>query len=291
MEPQTQRELDAERAGELPDVMTPAVDLGQVRGLVDRAVRAAVPAGQMVERRIRPDSSYSWPEPQPLAGLHAALTVVELAQAQAYTFAAALRGEGSTWRQIADLLKVPWSDEYSRVERAYELVAGGNAYGHRQLSICWTCGGPIGCGSRVTDYGPYNGCPDDNETGHAGGCRRLAFEVEEWGREREESEARNRNMDEAMELVTDPFGRASVKRARYVRAHGGRYLGWSTDETLAVALILDDVDQMRAHGFSTRRAALQRILPAQGRPAEDPDGWLRTLRIAATGLTDPPAAR
>lgn len=268
---------------------TPDVDLGQVRSIVDRAVKAAVPADQMVERKVRPESEYSWPVPRPLAGLHAALTVVRLAQDQAYTFAKELRGQGSTWREIADLLEVPWSDEYSQVERAYELVAGPADHrrgAFRDSRVYWTCGGPKGCGKYVTDHGPYNGYPIDNEDGHADGCRRLADDMEAWEQEREEREARDRVMDEAMPLVTDSFGQESVQRARYVQTHGGRYQPWSTSESLMVALILHDDDQLRAHGYPKPRDAMQRILSGLSQPHQDPVEWLRILRLAATGQAD-----
>lgn len=262
----------------------PAVDLAQVRSIVDRAVKAAVPADQMVERKIRPESDYGWPEPRPLAGLQAALTVARLAEQQAYRFAVGLRGEGTSWREVADLLDIPWSDQYSRPERAYELVLGPEP-GHVR-SLYWTCGGPDGCGRYVTDRGPYNGHPLDNEAGHAGGCRRLAIEGEAYVRECEEREERARVMDEAMPLVVDHFGRETVKRARYVLEHGGRWLGWSTSESLAVALVLHDDDQLAAHGYPTQREALRRILDDMSTPPADPAMWLRTLRAAATGLTD-----
>lgn len=264
---------------------TPAVDLGQVRAIVDRAVKAAVPADQMFERKIRPESDYGWPEPRPLAGMQAALTVARMAQDQAYKFAKDLRGEGSSWREIADLLEIPWSDEYSRPERAYELVAVATPGTFSSARVYWTCGGPGGCGQYVTDRGPYNGYPADNEDGHAEGCRRLAAEGEAYLRDQEEREERDRVMDEAMGKVTDSFGQASVKRARYVQAHGGRYQGWSTSESLAVALILRDVDQLSAHGYSTPREALRYVVSGMTRPPQDPAAWLRTLRAAATGET------
>jgi hypothetical protein len=270
------------------------VDLTQVRSIVDRAVKAAVPADQMVERKVRPESDYGWPEPRPLAGLQAALTVMRLAQDQAYTFAKALRGEGSSWLEIADLLEVPWSDEYARTERAYELVAGPADHQRAvfaDLRVYWTCGGPNGCGKYITDRGPYNGHPVDNEDGHAEECRRLAAEMAAYERESAEREERARVMDEAMAEVADSFGRETVRRARYVQAHGGRYLGWSTSESLAVALVLRDADQLEANGYPTRKGALDRILSGMGRPPQDPrmsdpTAWLRLLRAAATGLTD-----
>jgi hypothetical protein len=261
----------------------PAVDLDQVRGIVDRAVKAAVPASEMVERRIRPESEYSWPEPRPLAGVRAALAVARMAQDQAYKFAKALRGEGSSWATIADLLEIPWSEEYARQERAYELVAGVAPGTFSDARVYWTCAGRGGCGQYVTDHGPYNGYPVDNERGHADGCRRLAAENAAYEREREEREERARVMDEAMAKVTDSFGQETVKRARYVQSHGGRYLGWSTSESLAVALVLRDTDQMKAEGYSTQKAALARVMSGMSGPAS-PDAWLRLLRAAATGV-------
>lgn len=237
----------------------------------------------MVERKIRPESDYGWPEPRPLAGLQAALVVARMAQDQAYTFAKALRGEGRSWAEMADLLEIPWSEEYVRAERAYELVAGPATDRWSDLRVYWTCGGPRGCGQYVTDRGPYNGYPSDNERGHADGCRRLETEDADWAREQNEREERARVMDKAMGKVTDSFGQETVKRARYVLAHGGRYLSWSTSESLAVALVLRDADQLKAQGYSTQKAALARVLSGLGRPPASPDAWLRLLRAAATG--------
>ena len=89
-----------------------------------------------------------------------------------------------------------------------------------------------------------------------------------------------------MASITDSFGQETVKRARYVQAHGGRYLSWSTSESLAVALVLRDAGQIKAWGYSTREAALDRILSGMGRPPQSPAAWLRLLRAAATGLND-----
>jgi hypothetical protein len=263
------------------------VDLAQVRSIVDRAVKAAVPAEQMYERKARPDSDYGWPEPRPLAGIKAALTVARMAEALAYKYAKELRGEGSSWAEIADLLEIEWSEDYSRVERAYELTAG-QPLSFGNLCVFWTCGGPGGCGERITDRGPYNEWPSDNEDGHADGCRRLETENAAYERERDERDERARVMDKAMGQITEQFGDQSfgaetVKRARYVLSHGGRYLGWSTSESLAVALVLRDAEQLKAEGYSTRKAALARVVSGLGRPPQNPDAWVRLLRSAATG--------
>lgn len=276
--------------------MTDTTD--QVRGLVDRAVKAGVPADQMYERKIRPESTFGYPEPRPRAGLQAALLVVRLANAEAYKFAKGLRGEGTSWLEIADLLGIPWSEEYSRRERAYELVAGpaDNRRGaYADLRVFWTCGGPNGCGQYVTDRGPYDPHPRDNETGHADDCARVAAEVRTWEWETEERERREGIMEEARAKVTAAveaktpaspawrFGLECVDRARYVETHGGRWLGWSTSESLLVALILNDAEQLTAHGYSTKKAALDRVLSGTA-TVSNPAAWLRQLRAAATGL-------
>ncbi len=239
----------------------------EVRGLVNRAIRAATPAGELVETRL-----YGLQEPTPLAGLRAALAVAKMAEDQAHTFARSLRGEGRSWVDIADLLEIPWSEEYSRRERAYELVAGAQ---RSRTGVYWTCGGPNGCGAYVTDHGPYEGHPLDNETGHTAGCRRLEAEGMAYWRAQEEAEERDRVMDEALPKVTDYFGQETVKRVQYVTRHGGRYLGWSTGESLAVALVLDDADALKREGYSTKKAALGRISRT--------DAWVRQVRLAATG--------
>ncbi|MGI5186495.1 hypothetical protein ACQEVZ_60715 [Dactylosporangium sp. CA-152071] len=262
------------------------VDMSTVRQYVDRAIKAAVPPHEMTTRKIRPESEFGFSEPRPLAGLQAALAVARLAQDQAYTFAKGLRGEGSSWDEIADLLEIPWSEDYARREQAFELVAGPESSYSYDRYVFFTCGGPRGCGGRITDRGPYNGYPSDNEDGHAEGCRRLAAEVEAYQREQDDREHRYEVMDAAQARVTDPFGKETVQRARYVQAHGGRYQGWSTSETLAVALVLHDDERLAAVGFSTRQEALRRILSGISSPPSDPAGWLATLRAAATGLED-----
>jgi hypothetical protein len=257
----------------------------RVRQLVDQAVRTAVPAAEMVQRRIRPDSDYSWPEPTPLAGVQAAQQVRRMAEQHMYRYVAGLRGEGRGWRWIADLLEIPWSDEYSRVERAFELTAA--AVGHDSSwsgpRIFWYCGGPLGCGKHIADRGPYNGYPSDDETGHADGCQRLAAEDEARARENDEADRAAQVMDEAYALLSDGFDRATADRARYVTAHGGRYRGWSTSEALAVALVLGDDAELKRHGYSTPGAAIDRVFNGSANRPPNMDVWIACVRAAAIG--------
>jgi len=257
----------------------------KARQLVGDAVRAAVPANAMVERRIRPGSDHTWPEPTPLAGLRAAQQVIRLAEHHLYGSVAGLRAEGTSWRDVADLLEIPWSGEYSRVERAFELTAA--AIGHDSnwsgLRIYWYCGGPLGCGQHITDRGPYDGHPSDCEAGHADDCRRLAAESAAHDRACEEAEERAKIMDEAYaQLAEHSFERATADRACDVLAHGGRYRGWSTSETLAVALVLNDAAELKRLGYTTRASAIDRVFNGNPPPGRG-EAWLALVRAAATG--------
>ena len=244
-----------------------------------------VPSGYVVCDN-RPESSYTWLEPAPLAGLHAALAVARLAERRAHQYAVKLRGEGTSWKTIADLLEVPYSDDYSRPERAYELVAGPAE--HRRgafadLSIYWTCGGPLGCGKYITDRGPYNGWPSDNENGHAADCQRIKAENEAYERESEERERRWAASKAALAKITDAFDLETVKRCQLVLRRGGQVEGpWSTSEMLAVALVLRDNDYLQRAGYSTRKAAILRVYNTTPDKVRQ---RIALLRTAATGET------
>lgn len=271
----------------MPEQRTPEDDRrNQVRRLVDRAVETAVDPADMTDRRIRSESDYSWKVPRPRAGLAAALMVAGMARRKAHEYAKEMRAAGTSWRELADLLEIPWSPDYARVERVYEMVAAdaGSSYSS-QPRLYWRCGGPGGCGEYITDYGPYNGHPDDTESGHADGCQRKTAEVAAWVRDQDERDRREKVMEAAIAKVTDEFGRSTIGRVHYVQAHGGRYGGWSTTETAAVALVLRDEKMLNQCGFRTRKAALDRVVSGtgSGRP-EKPDAWLRLIRAAALGI-------
>lgn len=265
--------------------------MNELNRLVEKAILAVIPADQLVERKLRPESTISWKEPTPAAGLTAALAVVKAAQQQAYKFVLGLRGEGTSWREVADLLEVPWTEGQSRTELAYDLVLGpasDSISPFATRNLYWHCRGPLGCGKYITDRGPYNGHPDDNEDGHDADCRRHAAEGEAYILERERQEERDRIADKAMDSVTDPFGQETVGRARRVLARGGQYGGWSTSEATAVALVLNDDEQLTVQGYRTRAAAIDRVLQGMLRKPADAELWLATIRAAATGEIDHP---
>jgi hypothetical protein len=96
------------------------------------------------------------------------------------------RGEGLGWAQIGEALNLQ-ADESRGIplaEVAYEYAAAGHIRTSGRLSFYWTC---TTCGQHVTDRGPYEAHPLDNEDGHAGSCARMAAAVAEhaarWGDE------------------------------------------------------------------------------------------------------------
>jgi hypothetical protein len=264
-------------------------DTATIKRLVEQAVRAAVAPDDISERPIFPGASSTWAVPDPMAGFSAARIVARLAEQEVHKYAVQLRGEGKSWRELADLMDIGWSDEYSRPERAFELVAGpdnSESVWSRGPTVFWYCAGPRGCGQHVTDRGPYNGHPHDNEDGHADHCLRLIAEAEAYERESEERDRHGAAMDEAYgKLPENSFARSTADRARYVEAHGGRYLGWSTSESLAVALVLNDLDALARNGYPKRADALQRVVGGMSNPPRDPESWLALIRTAATGRT------
>lgn len=263
-------------------------DTATIKRLVEQAVRAAVAPDDISERPIFPGASSTWAVPDPMAGFSAARIVARLAEQEVHKYAVQLRGEGLSWRELADLMDIGWSDEWSRPERAFELVAGPDSESvwSRGPTVSWYCGGPRGCQQRITDRGPYNGYPSDDEEGHADSCDRHEDEKNAYEREQINRERLGVAMDAAYEkLPADSFARSTADRARYVEAHGGRYLGWSTSESLAVALVLNDPDALARNGYPKRADAIQRIVGGMSNPPRDPESWLALIRTAATGRT------
>lgn len=123
----------------------------------------------------------------PLAGVRAALLVRAVADAQLDRQATDARAAGRSWDEIGEALGLP--DEAAgadrpRGEAAFEwLVAGrepeppdrGGLF--REPVTSWRCGT---CGALVSDRGPFEFHPDDQESGHAQGCARHAAEVAVW---------------------------------------------------------------------------------------------------------------
>lgn len=114
--------------------------------------------------------------PPPAKMMRLAVMAQTAAHAIVATTAAAMRGQGTPWRDIFPLLDIEDPTGHSPGEAAFRYVAGpGNPdYPHDPIYVNWTC---ATCKARVSDSGPYNGHPEDNERGHAQGCARHTSEI------------------------------------------------------------------------------------------------------------------
>ncbi len=133
------------------------------------------------------NSAFTKHVPTPDEGMKAALRLQRAARYATGQFATAARAEGTSWQMIAVILGYKDADDPSLTpaERAFELVAGPSRP-FESVSTRWTCSS---CGQAVTDRGPFESHPEDNEQGHAGydgmpgpKCARFKREVAAWRR-------------------------------------------------------------------------------------------------------------
>ena len=142
----------------------------EARNAIARIVKDA--GGEMTDRpvmRSRPDATTR--EPEPLAGIKAAVALERAARRACLEHIRSAREDGKSWAQIADALGLAADPGtgMTRAARAYEYAAPSPDW------FTWTCG----CGQLVRDYGPELG-PDEGEKGHAEGCGRFASAVAAW---------------------------------------------------------------------------------------------------------------
>lgn len=151
-------------------------DAYQVRHETGNAVRRLVRAtgGQFTERpliRSDPDGRKA-EEPEPLAGITAAVAVEREARRLCLESVRYAREDGLTWAQIGEAMG--FGPQYGGdAVAAYRYAVPGHAAADWTT---WTC---PSCCQLVRDYGPELG-PREAEQGHAGGCGRFAAAVAAW---------------------------------------------------------------------------------------------------------------
>ncbi len=147
------------------------------------ATAAGAPA---IERPAWPGSLSTTTYAEPLAGLREAVSLRSSAERVIEDYAKYARVEGVSWREIGEALGLA-ADEAGRsvAELAYEQVVGQPDL-WSQVNMYWTC---PACGQNVTDRGPYDSHPLDNEHGHAEDCSRMAAAVAACQAERDRWEA------------------------------------------------------------------------------------------------------
>ncbi|MDN5854030.1 MAG: hypothetical protein L0K86_14520, partial [Actinomycetia bacterium] len=112
-----------------------------------------------------------------LAGLRAAQLTRDVAIGEMRRYAEAARGDGRSWDDIAAASGIePSEDGEPRDERAFRLIIEGRQleddegrYRSSRPVARWTCGS---CGQWISDRGPFESRPEDNEDGHSPECPR-----------------------------------------------------------------------------------------------------------------------
>ena len=112
----------------------------------------------------------------PLAGVRAAVLARDIALGQLLAYTEDARGVGRSWDEVAEALGIEAREsEAPRGELAFLLVVESRPLPTEERSwwdrsaARWTC---TACGQRITDHGPFESHPDDNEQGHIDACSR-----------------------------------------------------------------------------------------------------------------------
>lgn len=121
----------------------------------------------------------------PLTGVRAALLLRGVVEGQLHGHARAARAAGRSWDEIGGALDLPDYEFDSRAEITFTWLVEGREPDpdtdalptFRAPSTHWRCSS---CDQPVTDRGPFESHPDDNETGHAPGCARHQADVAAW---------------------------------------------------------------------------------------------------------------
>jgi hypothetical protein len=127
------------------------------------------------------------PQPDPLAAVRAARELQWVAAGLLGEYIDLARGRGVPWRDLAASLSITGDADEEGIapaEAAFHFATTGRIDGdvpHRRWGDepyrSWRC---ASCREWVHDRGPFNGNPDDDETGHGPGCARHTAELAAW---------------------------------------------------------------------------------------------------------------
>ena len=149
---------------------------------IDNAIlRMARAAGAEIrERPIWPGSAITGQYADPAKGIRFALMLRDSATQAIREHIKRGRQEGLTWHQVGEALNLAAVAEERGAplgEVAFDYAADvEHARPWSTPSFPWTC---PACGALVSDRGPFESHPEDNEPGHAEGCERMARLVAE----------------------------------------------------------------------------------------------------------------
>jgi hypothetical protein len=159
----------------------------RVKQEVIRHVQAT--GGQVGDRPISVRADYgTMHDAEPLAGVRAALAVQRAGANLVQDYIRNARSDGASWEQVGQALGLEADRDSGRSlgEEAYTYSAGRpTAWGHNP-TVGFSC---ASCKQFITDRGPYESHPSDNEQGHAGNCARFGAEVATWQAQRDAEDA------------------------------------------------------------------------------------------------------
>jgi hypothetical protein len=133
---------------------------------------------ELITRKAWPGAYSDITYAEPLEGIRIALTRASAARRAVDDYVKIAREEGRTWAQVGEALGLAETAADRSVplaEAAFEhVVPLRDSFRFDTPSFGWHC---RSCGGFVSDRGPYESHPEDNEHGHAQGCARMAERV------------------------------------------------------------------------------------------------------------------
>jgi len=124
-----------------------------------------------------------------MAGIRAARLLEGTARRVTGDYLRFAREDGASWLDIGEALGLANDGERSGHDlavAAYEYAAGQPDLWN-ESSFHYRC---PGCAQMISDRGPYESHPDDDEHGHGDGCERRAAEIAAWQARQDAWEAR-----------------------------------------------------------------------------------------------------
>lgn len=116
----------------------------------------------------------------PAAGIGFARMLADAIRHAEHRYVQHAREHGMTWQQAGQALGLTQAAEQRGArlaEVAFEYATGAeHAQPFETLTFGWHC---YSCGHYISDHGPYEPHPADNEHGHTSGCERLAAAIAE----------------------------------------------------------------------------------------------------------------
>jgi len=135
---------------------------------------------QIWERSVWLSTSITRRYAKPLADVRATQVRPETTARVNREHAERARGDGITWEQIGEALGLDQGQGgmsgYDLGVAAFERFTAGADLRY-PVSFQFGC---ASCGEYITDRGPFESHPVDNEQGHAEGCVRMAADIIAW---------------------------------------------------------------------------------------------------------------